>query len=326
MADNVRNAALQLIPLIIEPSISINNNIKKIIFFFGSQIKSWEDRNFPEKYQPYSYRLEFKIVRWILISHSKLNYSAVKDILESFVETGFWLSIDFALGAMEFILKFIYPNDKEKIEDGYNTMKRWVEKFEKNSDIFYMALTQKEKNPLLFPFNPLSQTATIDLLRTSNYKQGPIDFLLERLQSPQIENAQLALLATRNFWRANPQRVLDTLEYVINYKDVNITNWLNSILKDIYSVYPGLMEKFFDRCKSKFFINHTRIQEIKHSKDIFKARGLQYNDSPLYEALFFYSEDRRKIFAEWYKKLLQSSSLEDYCDELIMFLIKKVCS
>jgi hypothetical protein len=59
-----------------------------------------------------------------------------------------------------------------------------------------------------------------------------------------------------------PQKVLGTLELIADSEDTPMKWWLERILKEIYNVYPRLLEDFFKKNSFK----PKRVQEIKFKK------------------------------------------------------------
>lgn len=321
MTKKERELAQKMLPLLINSDKPIDDEAFEILLFFGSELKDWEKRNKPEENQLFVYTFEYKIAEWILILRSQTKFDEVKNILERFVDTGFWVSVDFALCNMRFTLRATPGSNKKRINDGYSYLKRWTEKFEKEDPIFFDALKEENKDPFNVNFIPIANAAIIEVLHFTP-KEGPIKILEERLRSPDPKKVQLALLATRYLWGEHPKKVLGTLEAIVDSKDEVVINWLNKILKEIYLIYPGLVEEFFWR--NRMHMSQSRIHTIKFMTDVVDAVGFEHDGGPLYKALFLRSKERRILFAEWYKKLLESSSYEDFCDEFIDYLFNEI--
>jgi hypothetical protein len=317
MSPEIHNVALKLIPLIIDPNQPISAESQEILRFFGAEIKNWNNRNNFKNAESFFYRIEYGISLWILILHSKTNFDEVKNILDSFVATGSDTCIDFALGAMGYILQIIYSHDIKIVKKGFEIMKQWTETFEKYTDIFYETLAKKD--PFNASFNALVQAARVDTIFFAPI-EGPVAFLEERLTSSDPKKVQLAILATRYFWREHPKKILGTLELVLNHKDKKIIDWLEKILKEIYCVYPRLVEDF----SWKNNINPHRIQAIKFMPEVIAPSHVIYQAEPFYKTLFLKSRSRRLKIAEWYKKLLNSSNIDDYCKDLVDFIWNEI--
>ena len=314
-----RDVALKMIPLIVDTDKIINQEFQEIIRFFGSSIKYWKNRNEPEKHESYCYKFEYRIAEWILLQRSITKYKEVKQILNRFVNNGFWKTIDFALCNMKFILQIIHKNNIEIIKDGFETMKRWTEKFHENNEKFYY--TVDEEAPFSIDQNPLAMAAFIDTLYFTP-KEGPVGFLEGWLTSHDTKDVRIALLSVRDLWTDNPWKILGTLDLVVNNKDPIIKDWLGRILKEIYLIYPNLVENFF----WKNNMSPNWVQEIKYRKDVLDASGFEFFAYPLYKALFLGSNERRILFAEWYKKLFEYENLESYCKDLLNFIFNQIIS
>jgi len=314
---NERDAAKKLIPLIIDPNIYLVEDSIETITFFASELKYWQKKNDFSNNEFYTYGIEYRIAMWILVLRSIKKYIEVKDILNNFVKVENWNAIDFSLSTMRRILQFIHFDNESIIKDGFETMKEWVDKFENNVEMFYQTL--KEEDPFSCTFNPIDPTASIDSKFFSS-QEGPIKFLEDILLSPNLSKVQLALLSTRFFWRDNPQKILGTLEIVINNNVPIIKDWLERILKEIYLVYPRLVENFFHRNR----LNLERIQAIKFRNDINDPTGARYDGEPLYKAIFLKNRKRRTVFAQWYLKLLESKNLDSFCFDFVDYIFKSI--
>lgn len=314
-----KELAYRLIPLIINPNKKLDTYSQEVLGFFGSVLKKWDNKDSPENKPLFNYKLERRIAQFVLILHSSENYKDTKNILERFISTDFWISIDFSLCTMKYILQFEHNHNKEIIEDGFEAMNRWTLQFEKQHDKFFATL--KEVDPFSKSYIPLEQTAKIDALFFTP-PNNRIKFLEKRLTSSNKDKIRLALLCTRYLWRSHPNEVLRTLELCLNSEDKVVRKWLNNILKEIYCVYPRLLEDLF----SMNNISPSEIQLIKFKPDVSKARSIEYDAYPLYKALFLRSKDRRKIVASQYKKLLDSPDLKSFCDELGEFFFSEILS
>jgi GTPase SAR1 family protein len=317
MSPEIRDAAMKMAPLIVDSNQSIDNESQEILRFFGAEIKDWNNRNILGNSEKFFYRLEYGISMWILILHSKTKFEEVKRILNSFVATGYRSCIDFSLGVMGYILEIIHYKDKEKVKEGFEIMKKWTAKFEKYTDIFYETLDRED--PFNASFNALVQASRVDTIFFAP-SHGPITFLEDRLISSDLKKVRLALLATRYLWREYPKKILGTLELVINHEDEKVNDWSERILKEIYCVYPRLIEDFF----WKNNINPQRIQAIKFRPDVLDPSHVVYQAEPFYKALFLGPRSRRLVIVKWYKKLLNSTELDSYCNALIGFILKSI--
>jgi hypothetical protein len=315
----IRTAALKMIQLVIDPNQPINIDLQEVIRFFGSSIKDWEYRNEPEKSVDYNYEFEYRIAQWLLLHRSHHKYKEVKQILDQFVKTGFWKNIDFALCTMKYILLIIHKDNKEIIIDGFNVMKRWTEKFRENEDKFYSTLSKSD--PFSINQIPISMTATIDTAFSYfSPEDEPVAYLKERLTSSNKNDVYLALLCVRDLWQNHPKKILSTLDTVANSEDIKINDWLGRILKEIYLVYPHFVEDFFYRNK----MDPSKVQEIKNREDVKDSSGFEYSASPLLKQLFLSTDDRRKLFAEWYQKIFTYKNTESYCRDLVKFILKQI--
>ena len=317
MPKKVRALALKMLPYLIDNDKCIDQELREIIYFFGSELKHWEKRKDPESNSIFAYKFEFLIAQWILILYSKTQYDAVKVILESFVDSKHWTSVDFALCTMKYILQIIYPEDRKIIEDGFITMKRWTEKFEREDVKFFDAL--ESEDPFKISYNPLEQASRIDILYFTP-KEGPVSFLEERLTSFSDKKIRYALLCARYLWKDNPMKILGTLELVVNSKDPVIRDWVERILKEIYLVHPRIVEDFFWKNK----LSPQRIQAIKYRTDVADSFGSFYESYPLFKSLFLQSRERRVAVVEWYKKLINAPDLFSFCYNFIENIIDKI--
>lgn len=312
-----REIALKMLPLLVDETLEINDERQEILCFFGSFMKYFEKRKEPENNIIYNYKIEYEIAQWILIQRSKYSYSKVKKILERFTENGPFASTAFALCVMQYILRFVHFNNRNILVDGFETMKRWTKLLEKKTERFYIAL--KGTDPFEINAVPLEMTTTLDAILFAP-KDGPIGFLEEYLNSSDSRNILLSILALRYCWREYPGKVLGTIELVIDSQIPIVVDWLERFLKEIYLVYPRLVENFF--WKNNFSLN--RIQRIKFRADVLDSRSVEHGGYTLYKALFLKKKDRRIAFADWYKKIFQSSSLDSYCNDLLEFFFEIV--
>ncbi|MGD2088697.1 MAG: SIR2 family protein [Candidatus Aminicenantes bacterium] len=217
MSKDEREVAIKLIPLIIDPNKTIDFESQEIIKFFGSSIKEWKKRKEPEKNERYSYKFEYRLAEWILIQRSQRDFDEVKKILDHFVSTGFWKSIDFALCNMRYILQIIYDTNMEIVKDGFKSIKDWTEKLrQEDAEKFYYPV--EESDPFLIDQNFIALAAIIDTLYFAP-KEGPIAYLEEKLTSKDKRDVRLALLSVRYLWQDNPRKVLGTLELLANTDD-----------------------------------------------------------------------------------------------------------
>ncbi len=317
MGEEERKAALKMNSLFLSPEKLRSEESIELIKFFGSEIEHWNKRKNPECCSNFTYDFEYRIAQWILISHSQSNFDDVLTVLENLVLSDYWLCIDFALCIMRSILEFMYPSDKKIINQGFDSMKRWTNKFENNKQLFYSTLNIK--NPFSLNFIPLEPVARIALLHFSP-DEGPVPILEDYLSDSELNKKLLALLCTRYFWRRYPLRILGTLELVLNDNNSKVIEWLDRILKEIYLVYPRNVENFF----WKNNVSQDRIYAIKYRKDVIDPTGVVYDGYPFYKALFLQSQERRAKFVEWYAKIFDTESFDEYFNKLVDYLYEEI--
>jgi hypothetical protein len=217
---------------------------------------------------------------------------------------------------MEYILRHVFFNDDKILRDGFETMKRWTEKFENETKEFYNTLY--EDDPFEVNYIPVAMVATIDFLFFTP-PEGPVPYLEGWLTHEDTRRACLALLCTRYLWRENPRKILGTLELVVNSQNADIKNWLDRILREIYMVYPRLVEDFFWKTK----MDPSRVPLIKFNPEVKDAIGFKHDVSILLKNLLISKETSSEV-ARWYKKMLESPGLDSFCSELLDFLIKEI--
>lgn len=317
MPENIRNLASELVKLVRDLRKPISSEIQRILYFFGSELKYWKDGIIYESNSIFVYKYEFLLAQWILIQRSQSQYDNVLEILETFVCTKFWVSIDFALSTLKRILIYVYPNNKLIIKEGFKRMRQWVSFFEKETSQFYDALAFKD--PFSVNYIPIAQTAAIDVLFLSP-KNGPVKFIEELLTGPNKKMSKLALLCTRYFWKANPRKILGTLELVLKSTDSTMSDWLNRILKEIYLVYPRLIEDFFEKNN----VEPSRIDLIKFRDDVLDSTGFKHDADPLMKAFLLKFPKRRISMIDFYEKMLESDSLTVFCHELVDALLSEI--
>lgn len=306
----IRELSLRLVPLIMDENLPFSSEIEEIIWFFGSELKDWEKRSVPDNTPIFAYKFEFLLAQWLLIQRSKTQFKAVKNILERFVNRGFWAGIDFALCTMEFIIKIVYPENEKIRDSGFKAMESWTDKFERENEMFFDTL--KAEDPFSVNYNPVGQAAGISLLYFTP-REAPIPFLEKRLKDKDLRKVRLALLSIRYLWKESPGKALTTLQLVVNSNDKQVRKWLDKILREIYSVYPRLVEDFLWKTK----MDQCRVRSIR-SKPAHQNKDVLRNDgSPLLKAFFLKLPKQRKLVMNWYKKMLTARSLENFCEELI---------
>jgi len=320
MSNEVQSAALKMSSLLLEPNTVVDDELKDIVKFFGSEIKNWELRNDPGSSSISTYRIEYRIAQWIIILMSKENYDEAKSILEYFVDSGFWLSIDFALCTMQFIIQDVHNSSEEILEDGYKTMKKWTERFETENENFFDIL--EKENPLLDSFCPYAQVCNVEADRPSSKSSNTIGFLNERLKSNDIRKVLVALLSIRLIWKRHPQKCLNSLWYTINSENSKVKEWSEVLIKKIYTVYPQLVEDFFLYNR----MDHHQKESIKFGHKETELRDVMYDSLPIFKSLLFHSKKRRKYFIDWYRKLFDYKDINEYSSELVEFLLKTILS
>ncbi|MES1243474.1 MAG: CHAT domain-containing protein [Acidobacteriota bacterium] len=318
MPREIKDVSLQMVPFIVDSDRRLPPDIQEILLFFGSTIRDWSTRRDPAAYVEKDYKIEFTMAQWILVQRARHQYSDVKETLESFVATGYSRSIEVALSNMESCCLHMLLNDKALLNDAYQTMLKWMPIYQSDEQGFYGHLAKED------PFSrnecPIDMVGRISLLDEFSPKEGRIPFLEPWFTSLDRRDRLYALICARKLWRHQPVKMLQTLEVVCSSDDETVASWLDVILKEIYMVLPRLVEEFFRRTG----MEPARAQRIKTRSDVVDPSAVVHPGEPLYKALFLGPRERRKKLAEWYLHLLQSDSLEDYCDALARWFISKI--
>lgn len=313
-----RSLVEDLLKGLVELDQPLTSRQREILRFFGSELRDWERRADADKNTVYAYPFEFRIAEWMLIARAAANFGEALSVLEEFVATRFWLSIDFALCNMEFVLRHVYFDNKAVVARGIAKMREWTQIFQTHQRRQFFA-TLREPDPFAVNYIPIAQFAAVDAV--FNTPEGsPIGVLVEEHGSGDKERAQLSLLAIRYLWREHPRKALATLRIFADGEDAFPTGWLDRILKEIYLVYPRLVEEFF---RDSHFVGQ-RVRDIKGHEDVSDAVGFRHDGDPLFKALFLRGADRRLQVAYWYARLLQSGGFEEFCLELVTRLFQYV--
>ena len=318
MSPECKQLALRLSPLIVNPEMKIDHEMREILLFFASCIRNWSDRQKPSLATGYSYKLEYRIAQWIFIQRSRSRYQEVKEILQGFVETGYTRSIEIALSNMRYSCLFALRDEPTLLLDAYETMQGWMEVFKQDEAGFYWALATED--PFSLNECPLEMVGQIAILDEFTPREGQVEFLVSWFESIDRRDRLFALLCARNLWPHAPTKILRTLEAVAHSFDDTMLTWLDKILKEMYLVHPRLVEDFFYRCQ----IDANRIRAIKHRADIVDPTGTEHQGNPLYRSLFMGPQSRREKFGEWYQKLHQSPDLESFCRDLVHTLLREI--
>jgi hypothetical protein len=297
---------------------ALTDQQQAVILFFGSELRYWDRHAEPEENQVYAYFFEFRIAEWLLIARAKRNFREVLELLEGFAATGFWLSVDFALCNMEFILRHVHSGNGAVVSEGCRAMKMWTRTFQSTQRARFFAALD-ESDPFTINYIPIAQLAAVDMVFNTT-EDRPINVLVEEMESGDLCRARLGLLSTRYLWRESPRKVLATLRLFSLSQDLLITEWVNRILKEIFLVYPRLVEDFFR-------LNHfpiKRVQQIKDREDVEDAVGFRHNPDPLLKSLFLQGDDRRREVAEWYKRLLAAGNFQIFFERLLTHFAERL--
>jgi hypothetical protein len=307
-----------MVPFIVDSDRKLTPEIREILLFFGSTIRDWSTRHDPTSFVELDYKIEFTIAQWILVQRARRYYGDVRETLEGFVSTGYSRSIEVALSNMESCCLHVLRDDRSLLEDAYQAMLAWMPIYQRDEQGFYGHLSKED------PFSrnecPIDMVGRISLLDEFSPKEGPIPFLEPWFVSPDKRDRLYALICARKLWRHQPVKMLRTLELVTDSTDEIVASWLDVILKEIYLVHPRLVEEFFRRND----LGTTRIQRIKTRSDVVDPSAVVHPGEPLYKALFLGPQERREKFAQWYVTLLESNSLERYCDALVRWFISQL--
>lgn len=312
---NLKVRSLEMARCLVESPPSLPHNVLETIRFFAAEQRHWHLRGRPEEDEVYGYKLEFDFARWLLIYWSRRNYPEIAQILQTLVDTDYWLNIDFALCTMEFILKHNYARDRGILEHGFDLMKSWTNHFEENlAEQFY--LTLGEPDPFSLNYIPVAQLVGVDAAFFTP-DTGPISTLEERFMGDDPRALRLSLLATRYLWGEHPQKVLGSLRLLLTNKDSDICEWLDRILREIYMVYPRLVERFL----SEHEVDQGRSVLIKHKSNVQDPSGFRHDVDALMRFLFLESDRLRRLTVEWYGRLLSSPSPQHFLEELVSSLL-----
>ena len=313
MSPLVKRSAKLLIDAFVQREFPIKKETEEVIRFFGSEIRDWEHRHEPIRSPIYTYRLEYKLAQWFLVEQSSNFFHEVAGLLSRFVDAGFWQTIDFSLCTMEIILRCHYEDNADIAKSGYLEMRRWAEQF-KHCPEYYHTITE-HNDPYLVTFNPLAQTASVDAFFFAPVG-GPISFLEEHIAGNAQDDRRMAILALRQLWRDYPAKAIGTIELALGLSDEVEREWVEKILREIYSLYPRSVEDLLRRNN----IDPKRIQQIKFRQDISSGSAVCYSSDVLYKAMICSTDTRRELIGEWYKKLLDSESLDAFCQSFVQFL------
>jgi hypothetical protein len=286
------------------------------IKFFGSELKDWNLRDEPKKSTYFNYRLERRLSQWILIYHSSLDYSRVRGILESFASSPYWLTIDFALCTMQYILLYVYDKDLTIVSDGFTRMQRWVKSLEKTEEFFD---TFNREDPFKESYNPLAQTATVDARFFSHTNQR-LAFLDEWIGAAEVRRCALGVLAARQVWPGFPHQVLASLRPAAARPEAEIKDLVDRTLREICYVYPRLVERAF----AQWGVSSQRAQSIRFRTDVPDPKGVGFRAEALYKDLFLSTPARRLKVAAWYEQLLHERTLRDFCAKLWDYLLTEL--
>lgn len=314
--DSLKDRALEMARCCVDAPPSLHRDVLEIISFFAAKQRRWDLRRKPEQDEVYGYKLEFKLAQWLLIYWSQRNYGEVAQILQTLAEGGHWVHKDFALCTMEFILKHNYADDDGTLQDGFHHMKEWTRRFEEDlPERFYATLN--ESDPFNVNYIPIAQLAGIDTVFFAP-SHGPIPTLETRFVGSDLRARRLALIACRYLWREHPEKVLGSLRLLLDDADPQVSDWLERILREVYMVYPRLVERFL----LKLRVDRTRSSRIKHGTAVKDPSGLRHDVDPLMRFLFLGSDRVRAQTMEWYRRLLQSAGPQEFMDELVGFLLQ----
>jgi hypothetical protein len=318
MSSDVRHAARQLAALLGESGAKLDAETREYLYFFACGIKEWGCRSEPATGTFYTFQLEYRLAQWILIRQSKKNYGEVKMILDDFVAKGYWYSIDFALSVMDYVLRVSSPDDAHQRHDGFMAMQRWNDSYARIAENQFFAALDAD-DPFSINQVPLVMTATVDAELFSPL-DGPIRTLEDVLASSDSRLQRIGILTARWLCKEYPQKILRTLEPVLRNSDTVISDWLDKTLKEIYLLYPRLVEEFFWKTRT----NPARVASIKNRLDVVDAAGVMHNGDPLYKSLFLASRERRLNVIAWHERLLDSENLDEYCQTLVFALLAAV--
>lgn len=298
--------------------VSENRRLQDIIRMYGSELLSLHVA--PNNRSLLTCKIEYKIAKWVLVRRSRTAYAEVKAILEKFMDSGFWLTSDFCLCVMKYILQQVHSTDKRILKDGYETLKEWTCRFERDDPRFFYALQLED--PFKTHFNSLSQVSRIE---AQFFHKGSrqIEFLRERLESPDILKVRLAVLSLRQLWRDHCDSVLATLETVFDHSDRDVSRWVDATLGEIYLLHPGKVDMFLRRMQSDI----GRVHGIRYENRTGETSGVEYFGEALYAKLFLSEERTRREFVEVYRQLLHNcDSVTEFCDYFTGYLSSKLAS
>jgi hypothetical protein len=306
----IKEVALKMVPFFVNRQLILTSEIREIIRFFGTGIRDWSARHDPSLCPAYSYKFEYRIAEWILIQRSRDRYPEVKEILQELVDTGYWKSIDFALCILKYCCLESLRGDRKLLTDAFETMQRWTAVFRDDEEKFFFPLSVRD--PFSTHQSAIAPAAQVAALEFSP-REGPIPFLENMVMSRDRREILLALLCMRTLWQEHPVKVLRTLELTADCEDVQVSSWLDRILKEIYLVYPRFIEDFFWRTS----LDTTRVRAIKHRLDIVDPSSVEHSSRPFFRWIFLGPKDRREQAAQWYCQLLNAPSLESFCRDLL---------
>jgi hypothetical protein len=288
----------------------IDTKLLEIVRVFGSELKY--SNNPTIEPELFTYKIEYKLVKWLLIKRSEKHYDEVKDILEQLVKTDFWMTIDFCLCVMKYILQQVHHDNKTILVDGYNIMQEWTNYFEQTNPNFFYALTLKE--PFNTHFNSLSQVSRIGAQYFKG-EDGSITYLRERLkESSDLRIVKLATLSLRQLWRDHCDAVLSTLEHAFFHSDEDVKKWIDDTLSEIYLIHPIKVSIFLEKMNCGL----DRINKIKYNNKVNETSGVEYFGEVFYTKIFLSESGKIDSFIEIYKHLIfNCNSISDFCQYLV---------
>lgn len=306
MGDIEKAKSEQLYALIGADIEAVEQNME-IFLFFGSEKKYWNDRNLADA-ELYIYWFEHRIAEWILIDQGIRSTQRCFNLLNEFVNTGFWLNIDFALCIMQYIIK--YTDNEETRSKGYQQMEEWTFRFEQNYPIeFYRSLTGED--PFHDTYNPLAQVAYVasKLFPSQTTNHFVSKYFEDGLRNRNSDKIALGLLALRQIWQSCPEQTIQTFRIIMNVDDVRIQTWGKLLLREIYMIHPQLIEDFLWKTKA----SGDFLIAARYMKEVQDTLGVEHSISP-FMSYFFISGDTRmkKILKHWLLYISEVKNIDGY--------------
>ena len=319
LAGEEKALALEFVPYIENPTLPLSLKVQEVMLFFGSSIRTWADRANPELAQATCYKIEYRLSQWLLIQRAHSSYKQVRDILGTYIATNSYKSIDFSLGVME-LCCLIQLRGTAALKDAYSAMLDWTERIKRNEHQFYWCLTQPD--PLAANQCPPDMVGRVSLLDEFSPSASTVPFLEQWLISSDLRDVQMGIIAARNMWSFSPAKVLGTLDLVAHHDDPVCSDWLERLLREVYLIYPRLVEDFFARNQ----FTAERIVLTKHRPGVIDPSAAEHPGHLLMIPLLLGPSSRLAEVARWYRRLHEAKNLEAFVAELLDVLLAIVAS